>query len=153
MVFEFKIIEAQEKDIEEILNLQYVAYQSEAIIYNNFSIQPLTQTMEKAIEEFHNSVILIAVMNGKIIGSVRAFEKQGTAYIGKLMVLPAYQNRGMGKRLLQAIESEFKGNRFELFTGEKSEKNLSLYAKSGYTQFKTEEAVSGLSLIYLEKPA
>ncbi|WP_198936769.1 GNAT family N-acetyltransferase [Domibacillus epiphyticus] len=33
---------------------------------------------------------------GKIIGSVRAYEKEGICYIGKLMVQPAYQNKGLG---------------------------------------------------------
>jgi ribosomal protein S18 acetylase RimI-like enzyme len=86
-----------------------------------------------------------------IIGSARAYEKNGTAYIGKLMVLPGYQDRGLGKRLLQEIENEFQGKRFELYTGEKSEKNIALYEKRGYARFKTEEAAPGLTLVYLEK--
>jgi len=66
-------------------------------------------------------------------------------------VLPGYQNRGVGKRLLQAIENEFRGKRYELYTGFKSAKNLILYEKCGYTRFKTEEASRGLKLVYLEK--
>ena len=67
------------------------------------------------------------------------------------MVLPGYQNKGIGKRLLQAIENEFKGRRFELYTGAKSEENLALYEKCGYVRFKTEQATLGLTFVYMEK--
>jgi GNAT superfamily N-acetyltransferase len=145
------LLRAQEDDAAEILRLQYAAYQSEAILYNNLSIQPLTQTSEQVTAEFQNNIFIKAVWDGRIIGSVRAYENGGTAYIGKLMVLPGYQDRGVGKRLLQAIEREYRGKRFELYTGAKSTKNLSLYETFGYSRFKTEEAAPGLTMVYLEK--
>ena len=151
MSHEYEILKANVSDAEEILRLQYAAYQSEAVIYNNYSVQPLTQTLEQTIDEFKKSVVLKAVLDGKIVGSVRAAENEDSVYIGKLMVLPDYQNRGIGKRLLKAIENEFCVKRYWLATGEKSEKNLKLYEKLGYTRFKTEEIASGLTLVYLEK--
>ena len=152
MPLEYKILKAQESDAAEILRLQYAAYQSEAVLYNDFSIQPLTQTLEQALEEFHGSVILKAVADDKIIGSVRATEQDdGSIYIGKLMVLPEYQNKGIGKRLLQPIENEFQNKRYWLITGHKSEKNLNLYEKCGYARFKTKEAAPGLIFVYLQK--
>ena len=144
---------AQKEDAAEILRLQYAAFQSEAIVYNDFSIQPLKQTLEESIAEFQKSTVLKAVNDGRIIGSVRAYEKDGTAYIGKLMVLPGYRDMGLGKRLLQSIENEYQRKRFELITGAKSEKNLSLYEKNGYARFKTQEVAPGLTFVYLEKPA
>ena len=151
MTDEYEIITANDSDAEEILRLQYTAYQSEAAIYNNYSVQPLMQTLEETLEEFKESTVLKAVLNGKIIGSVRAAEKEDSVYIGKLMVLPKYQNAGVGKRLLKTIESEFSGKKYWLTTGHKSEKNLALYEKCGYTRFMTEEAEPGLTLVYLEK--
>ena len=148
---EIFIEKATDNDIADILRLQYATYQSEAIIYNDFSIQPLTQTPEQEAAAFRENVVLKAVQDGRIIGSVRAYEKSGVAYIGKLMVLPGYQNRGLGKRLLQSIEGEFPGGKFELYTGSKSEKNLAFYENNGYVRFKTAEAAPGLTLVYLEK--
>ena len=142
---------AKETDAAEILRLQYAAYQSEAIIYNDYSIQPLTQTLEQAKAEYRDSTVLKTVSDGRIIGSVRGYEKDDTVYIGKLMVLPGYQNKGLGKRLLEAIENEFPRRRYELFTGEKSEKNLALYEKCGFRRFKTEKTTPELIFIYLEK--
>ena len=63
-----KIIQAQLEDLEAILLLQYTAYQSEAAIHNDYTIQPLRQTLDELIEEYHKSVILKAVLDDKIIG-------------------------------------------------------------------------------------
>ena len=147
------ITRAVTEDAAEILQLQHAAYQSEAIRYNDFSIQPLMQTLEQLLAEFEESTVLKAVLDGKLIGSVRAYEKDDTAFVGKLMVLPGYRDRGLGKSLLQSIENEFQGKRFELYTGAKSEKNLALYEKNGYTRFKAEEAAPGLTFVFLEKSA
>jgi len=148
-----KIVKADESDAAEIWRLQRTAYLSEAEIYDDYSIQPLTQTFEQAIEEFGESVVLKAIISDKIIGSVRAHERDNIVYIGKLMVLPDYQNMGVGKKLLEAIEREFQGRRLELFTGAKSEKNIALYEKCGFSLFKTEEIAPGFSFVYMEKSA
>ncbi len=110
------ISQADLSDMEEILKLQYDAYQSEARIHNDFTIQPLTQTLEESLKEYHKCRILKAVRKDKIIGSVRAYEKNNTVYIGKLMVHPDYQGKGLGKRLLAAIEASFPDKRYELYT-------------------------------------
>ena len=40
---------------------------------------------------------------------------------------------------------------YELFTGDKSEKNLTLYRKLGYIDYKTEKIDNNLKLIHLQK--
>ena len=82
------IEKAEIKDLEEILTLQKLAYISEAEICNDYSIPPLVQTLEGLIEDYKNQLILKAVIDGKIVGSVRAYENEGT--IGRL-VCPEYQ--------------------------------------------------------------
>lgn len=83
------IVKAKYKDLQDILNLQYLAYQSEAKLFGSKDIPPLKQTLDEVIEEFNNGIILkLTDENGTIIGSVRATEKNGTVYIGKLMVHP-----------------------------------------------------------------
>jgi GNAT superfamily N-acetyltransferase len=112
-------------DAEEILSLQKLAYQSEAEIYDDITIPPLTQTLEEIKKDFEGQVFLKAVAGGKIIGSVRAFMKEGTCYVGRLIVHPDFQNKGIGTQLMGRIEEVFKGaQRFEIFTGHKSERNL-----------------------------
>lgn len=146
-----KIIKAQIEDLEAILQLQYTAYQSEAAIHNDYAIQPLRQTIEELTEEYNKSVILKAVLDGEIIGSVRAYADGDTVYIGKLMVHPDHQGKGLGKCLLAAIEGKLHRKRFELFTSCKSDRNLSLYEKSGYKRFREETDEVGIKFVYLEK--
>jgi len=139
-------------DAEKILSLQKIAYQSEAEIYDDFTIPPLTQTLEEVKKDFEGQVFLKAVTDGRIIGSVRAFVKEGTCYVGRFIVHPDFQNRGIGTHLMNRIEKDFKkAKRFEIFTGHKSERNLYLYEKLGYKRFKTVKANEKLTIVYLEK--
>ena len=135
------IVQAEETDLEAILVLQRLAYQGEARLLNDFSIPPLMQTLEEMKEEFRSGIFLKAVdEKGKIVGSVRGTLRGDTLLIGKLMVHPEYQGNGLGSCLLQ-----------ELFTCNKSLRNLCLYERNGYTRC-AEKAVSPtLTLIFLEK--
>jgi len=138
-------------DMEEILALQKLAFQSEAALYGDYTILPLQQTLDSLRQEASKAIILKAVADRKIVGSVRACQKGGSCQIDRLIVHPDYQNQGIGQRLLQAIEACFSGLRLELFTGNRSEKNLALYEKMGYQRFKTLEVKEGQQMIYLEK--
>lgn len=100
---EYQILNSQEADAAEILQLQYADYQREAEIHGDFTIQPLTQTLDELVSEYQKGVVLKAVKGGIIIGSARAYAEDTTVYIGKLMVHPEHQGKGLGKRLLTAI--------------------------------------------------
>lgn len=143
---------ALETDLEEILDLQKAAYISEAELYNDYNIQPLRQTLEDIIKEYTDKTFLKAIISGKIVGSVRANEENGTCYIGKLIVHPDYQNQGIGTALMRSIEDYFKDcRRYELYTGKQSVKNIYLYNKVGYKIFKEERVSDALTFVYLEK--
>ena len=143
---------AQVEDAAIILNLQKLAYLSEAEIYNNKSIPPLTQTLEEIRAEFDNQIFLKALIDERIVGSVRAYQTEGTCHIGRLVVHPKFQNRGIGSRLMNEIEGAFeKAKRLELFTGDNSERNLYLYHKLGYREFRRKNFQDSFVLVFLEK--
>lgn len=127
------IHKAEKNDLQEILQLQYLAYQSEAELFGNKDIPPLKQILSEVIDEFNNGIILKMVIDNRIIGSVRAKEENGTVYIGKLMVHPDYRCKGYGSKLLSEIELCFPKKRYELFTSTRSVDNIRLYQKMGYT--------------------
>ena len=146
------IKKAQKKDLEAILKLQYLAYQSEAKLFGNMDIPPLKQTIEEVYDEFLKGAILKAVDDGgSIIGSVRAYEDGGTVYIGKLMVHPSKQGQGIGTQLLLEMEKQFPKQRYELFTSTRSEKNIALYQKLGYKIFDEKQVTEELRFVYMEK--
>ena len=145
------ILKAERNDLQEILELQYLAYQSEAALFGNKDIPPLKETIEELTEEFNKGVILKLVEDDKNIGSVRAYAKNGTAYIGKLMVHPDHRCKGYGTMLINEIEKCFPDCRFELFTSTRSEDNIRLYQKLGYMIFDRKEISDELVFVYLEK--
>lgn len=146
------IVKATREDLPEILQLQYLAYQSEARLLNNPNIPPLKQTLPEVEAEYDKGIILkVSAEDGRIIGSVRAWEEAGTVYVGKLMVHPDYQRKGLGSRLLLAVEDVFPGKRYELFTSTMSAGNIALYQRNGYVVFKEKQVSDTLRFVYLEK--
>lgn len=146
------IKKAEREDLQDILDLQYLAYQSEARMFNNMDIPPLKQTLEEVFNEYEKGIILKALdEKGKIIGSVRGYLEDKTVHIGKLMVHPQHQGKGIGTKLLLRIEREFAGYRYELFTSTKSKKNIELYEKLGYKVFSQRKISEELRFVYLEK--
>lgn len=148
-----EIIAAESSDAEEILDLQRLAYQSEAKLYNDWSLPALTQTIDSLYQEFESSVILKAITDNKIVGSVRAKVEGGVCKIGRLIVHPDFQKRGIGTDLLEHIEKlQEHINSFELFTGSKSLSNIRLYDKQGYTISHKKVLSENVTLIFLTKP-
>ena len=152
--FVLRILKAQPEDLGVILALQYRAFRSEAKLLGNEGIAPLTQNLADLEQEYAHGTILKAVDEaGVIIGSVRAHEDGDTLYIGKLMVLPEKQGRGIGTQLLVAIEKSCPKPRYELFTSNISIRNMNLYEGLGYRRFREEQVKPELGFVYMEKLA
>lgn len=146
------IVRADNTNLREILDLQYLAYQSEAALFGSKDIPPLKETLSELEAEFEKGIILKMVDDkGKIIGSVRSKSDEKTVYIGKLMVHPDEQKKGYGKKLLCEIERYYPNKRFELFTSTRSIDNIRLYEKMGYKKFKEEKITDELVFVYMEK--
>ncbi|WCK57144.1 GNAT family N-acetyltransferase (plasmid) [Aneurinibacillus sp. Ricciae_BoGa-3] len=139
-------------DAKELLALQKITYKSEADIYNDETIEPLMQTFRSMQRDIRQKAVFKAVDERMIVGSIRAYLIAGTCYIEKLFVYPDRQNQGIAKQLLRKIEIFFHpAPRYELFTGNQSQKNILLYEKHGFKIFKTEVIDSTLSLVFMEK--
>ncbi|GAA2146057.1 GNAT family N-acetyltransferase [Kitasatospora kazusensis] len=149
---------ANEEDAEQILKLQYLGFQSEAELYGDWAMEPLTQTLESLRAELAERHVLVAKLGDEVVGTVRGrADESGTARIGRLVVHPRMQRHGLGGRLLEAVErlllEEYSVGAFELFTGHRSLGNLRLYARHGYRQAAVREVSRRLSMVTLEKSA
>lgn len=149
--------QASVKDAAGILALQKLAYRSEAEIYDDYTIPPLTQTLEEMRADIETQLVLKASIEdasieNRIIGSVRANVRRGTCFVGRLIVHPDFQNRGVGTQLMNELERTVsQATRFELFTGSRSERNITFYRKLGYSPFKREELTDRVTLVFMKK--
>ena len=150
MIF-IHLSKADKDDLPEILALQKLAFYENSVRYNDVNIQPLTQTLSDITEEAKTHIFLKATVDGKIVGSVRGILRDDHAYIGKLIVHPDYQNRGIGRKLMLAVESEFDTTKFELGTGHLDTKNIAFYTKLGYEIYAKEKVSESLFFIRMRK--
>lgn len=148
----YRIQRATAADAPAILALQKRAYESEARLYDDWTLPPLTQTLDSLRAEFSNSVVLGAFEGERLVGAVRARESNGTALVGRLIVEPDRQGLGLGTRLMKEIEAALPVTpRFELFTGSRSEANLRLYERLGYRRIREQVLSPAVTLVFLEK--
>jgi ribosomal protein S18 acetylase RimI-like enzyme len=146
------ITRASRDDAAQILVLQRLAYQSEARLYQDSSLPPLTQSLDSLLDEFTGSVVLKALADERLVGSVRARGRGEICEIGRLIVGPEFQRQGIGSSLLRSIEACFPTTQtYELFTGTRSESNIRLYRRYGYVIARTRALSSSVSLVYLRK--
>lgn len=152
-VNDITITDAVIDDARIILSLQKRAYIQEVELNdNNFNIPPMLQSYEEILNDFTICKILKAIENDCIVGSVRAKQVNSTCHIGRLIVEPIYQQRGIGKILLQSIETRFTNViDFELFTGVKSIRSRKFYRNAGYAEEEEYNAPDGTRLIRLRK--
>ncbi|MGB3257910.1 MAG: tRNA (guanosine(37)-N1)-methyltransferase TrmD [Ornithinimicrobium sp.] len=121
-------------DAGEILTLARACWLSEARDHDSFAIPALNESLEDVtawLREWHTWVVR---SHGRLVGSVRARQVGALWDIGRLMVAPDLQGRGLGKALLawaeQAAPEDVTG--FSMFTGANSVANLRMYRRAGY---------------------
>lgn len=148
--YQFK--KAEIVDLPEILVLQHLAYLSEPGVPENYIIPSLRQTLQAIELEYQNSLILKATdEKGRIIGSIRGHEEDGSLYIGKLIVHPKVREKEIGMGLLNELERLCPKPRYELLMGCKSDDDLRPFKRLGYRRFKERQVTRGLKLVSLEK--
>jgi ribosomal protein S18 acetylase RimI-like enzyme len=150
---EIVIAPASVADAGELLTVQRAAYLSEGRLHETFDLPPLTETLDSLRTSIASGPFLKAVYGTRLIGAVRGRVLSRTAHIGRLAVAPDLQGCGVGTRLVTTIEELLAPSvdRFELFTGPRSEANVRLYERLGYERIPTPPGHE--PLIYLAKPA
>jgi GNAT superfamily N-acetyltransferase len=142
---------AKREDLQAILELQYLAFQKEAIEYSDFTIEPLKQTVAGIEDEFQSFTFLKALdESGVIIGSARGCVKLGTSHINKILVHPDFQGKGIGSKLIAELESINPAPRYEISASTRCPRNIRLYEHLGYVKFKETKTVNN-GFVYLEK--
>jgi ribosomal protein S18 acetylase RimI-like enzyme len=191
---DLRIDSAGPDDAGELLTLQRAAYVTEAQLYADPCLPPLTETLAELRAALGDGTTALAARiptapiptapiptapiptapiptaqtqtaqtrvaeglaarspGGRLVGSVRARVDGDTCHIGRLVVVPDLQGRGIGRRLMAEVERRHAARvaRFALFTGERSAANLRLYHRLGYREYARTPA-GAYALIHLAK--
>lgn len=149
------VLALSEADAGELLTLQRAAYPSEARLHHDLDLPPLTESLEAVQAELARLELQAWGVRdqGRLVAAVRVLVREPIAELGRLIVAPDRQGRGLGSRLLEHVEDNLPAaiTSIELFTGERSEPNLRLYRRHGYRE--THRTTTGsYDLVHLKKP-
>ncbi|MCE1178812.1 MAG: tRNA (guanosine(37)-N1)-methyltransferase TrmD [Micrococcales bacterium] len=136
-------------DLGELLTLTRACWLTEAMVNESFEIPPLHETSESLAASVGEWDTYVLRAGGRLVGSVRGRAVDGVWHIGRLMVAPDLEGRGLGRWLLERIEAlappEATG--FHLVTGALSERNQRLYRKAGYRRLPSAEVPGTVELV------
>jgi tRNA (guanine37-N1)-methyltransferase len=125
-------------DAGELFTLQRACWVQELQANPGVDIPALAETFDDLRAWIATDTVLVARSAGRLVGAVRArlhHRADGDVWdIGRLMVAPDLQGRGLGRVLLERIEAcaPDTARGYELFTGAGSVRNQKMYRKAGY---------------------
>ncbi len=135
----WEVVPATSADAGELLTLQRACWVQEALANDSLSdIPALTESLDDVQEWIRTWSTWVVRSEGRLVGAVRGRLENGTAgpawCVGRVMVAPDVQRRGLGRVLLAHIEAVAppEATSYTLFTGARSADNIRMYKKAGY---------------------
>ena len=146
------IVPARLADAPAILALQKLAFEPEARACQVWEIPPLQETVDGIREHIRMATVLKATDGERLLGSVRGVVTGDTCLIRVLAVAPDAQDRGLGARLLGAIEAAHpQVRRFELTTNMIMVGNVRFYLRHGYEVVEQVQHAPTIRLAFMRK--
>jgi tRNA (guanine37-N1)-methyltransferase len=130
----WEVVPATRADAGEILTLQLACWVQEAHANDTLAIPPLHEGPDDVVASLGTWDTYVVRSAGRLVGSVRG-RLVGTEWeIGRLMVAPDLQGRGLGRQLLEHIQrvAPAAATSYLLLTGAASTRNLRMYKRAGF---------------------
>ena len=148
------IVPATLEDAPALLAMQKIAFEPEARACQAWDIPPLQETVEGVREHIRMATVLKAVEGDRLLGAIRGIVTGRTCLIRVLVVASEAQGRGLGARLLQAIEDAHPlVERFELTTNMIMVNNVRFYLRHGYEVVDQVQHAPTIRLAFMRKIA
>ncbi len=132
---EWEVVVATRGDAGELLTLQRACWLQEAIANDSVTgIPALHESLDDVVSWLDDWTTFVVRSHGRLVGAVRG-RMEGDAWdIGRIMVAPDLQGRGLGRLLLEHIQevAPAAATSYVLFTGEHSADNVRMYRKAGF---------------------
>ncbi len=148
------IVPATLEDAPALLAMQKSAFEPEARACQAWDIPPLQETVEGLREHIRMATVLKAVEGDRLLGAIRGVVTGATCLIRVLVVASEAQGRGLGARLLRAIEDAHPHvERFELTTNMIMVGNVRFYLRHGYEVVEQVQHAPTIRLAFMRKIA
>ena len=146
---------ADESDCPLIHRLQVRCFISMLEKYRDYSSNPAAESLDQVIQRFrqHFSAYYLICLDKHPIGFVRVCQFNSTCWISPVCILPEYQRKGYGLRVIECLEKRYPDTtRWALDTIQQEEQLCRFYEKAGFRPTgETKHIMDGLDLIYYEK--
>jgi tRNA (guanine37-N1)-methyltransferase len=121
-------------DAGELLTLQRACWWQEQQANPGVEIPALQEGLDDVRVWMGEWTTLVLRSGGRLVAAARGRREGEVWDVGRLMVAPDLQGRGLGQALLRAIEDAAPDDvtGFVLFTGAGSSRNLATYKRAGY---------------------
>jgi tRNA (guanine37-N1)-methyltransferase len=136
---EWRIVPARPGDAGELLTLQRACWLQEALANDSLTdIPAIHESLEEVQQWMARWSTWVVRSEGRLVGAVRGRLEDtpvGPAWdIGRIMVAPDLQGRGLGRLLLEHIQAVAapEATSYVLFTGARSTDNIRMYKKAGF---------------------
>ncbi|MDT0203259.1 tRNA (guanosine(37)-N1)-methyltransferase TrmD [Nocardioides sp. AE5] len=131
---ELDVRPASRGDAGELFTLQRACWLAEGQANPGVEIPALGETLDDVVAGLAEWTTHVVRHHGRLVGACRGRLEGDAWHVGRLMVAPDLQGRGLGRWLLGYAESLAPpdARRFLLFTGVQSTDNQRMYRKAGY---------------------
>jgi ribosomal protein S18 acetylase RimI-like enzyme len=141
-------------EAEDILSVQKVAFKEDLETYKDFETNPATEPIKKLLYKINKNFHYTILIGDKIIGGAELrLDSESECYINRIFLLPEFQNKGLGTRIMNYFENQFPNvKKWTLCTPHKNYRNHRFYEKLGYKKVGEHKVMEGLNLIdYLKE--
>ncbi len=153
----FDVATATASDAPELLTLGRAWWVTEGRANASFDIPPLVESLQDVVDGLGHWQTWTVRSAGRLVASVRGRRDPAdvsTWQVGRLMVAPDLQGRGLGRALLAHVEAAAPSDVTTLWihAGRGSERNLRTYRKAGYRVVPGEGAYPGTVDLTRKRP-
>lgn len=146
---DWEIVAAVPGDAGELLTLQRACWVQQAQSDVGSDVAPLSESLTDVRRSLAAWQTWVVRSHGRLIGAVRGRLDAETWEIGRLMVAPDLQGRGLGRRLLEHIQAvaDPAATSFRLAVGAGSTDDLRMYRRAGFRVGRPRDA-----MVWVTKP-
>lgn len=121
---------------ETLLAMQKESFYYEYLLYQDDETSPYKQTLQSLKEDIQKKHHYTILYDKEIIGAFEIKEKAASHHLTLLFIAPQWQDKGLGKKVMQMIVETFtKDKSWTLYTPFKSVRNHHFYESLGFVKY------------------